>query len=64
MADVAVTVVRPKFIPQRVFIVRRFSRGRTRTHWKALVEAHAIVHAITPNATKISYRGIIMILHA
>ena len=37
-ADVAVTVVRPEVISQRVFI----SRGRTRAHWKALVEAHTI----------------------
>ena len=38
-ADVAVTVVRPEVISQRVFI----SRGRTRAHWKALVKAHTIV---------------------
>ena len=37
-ADVAVTVVRPEVISQRVFI----SRGRTRAHWKALVQAHTI----------------------
>jgi hypothetical protein len=33
-ADVAVIVVRPEVISQRVFI----SRGRTRAHWKALGE--------------------------
>jgi hypothetical protein len=38
-ADVAVAVVRPEVISQRVFI----SRGRTRAHWKALVKAHTIV---------------------
>ena len=38
-ADVAVTVVRPEVISQRVFI----SRGRTRARWKALVKAHTIV---------------------
>jgi hypothetical protein len=38
-ADVAVALVRPEVISQRVFI----SRGRTRAHWKALVEAHTIV---------------------
>ena len=38
-ADVAVAVVRPEVISQRVLI----PRGRTRTHWKALVEAHTIV---------------------
>jgi hypothetical protein len=38
-ADVAIAVVRPKAISQRVFI----SRGRTRAHWKALVKAHTIV---------------------
>ena len=38
-ADVAVTVVRPEVISQRVFI----SRGRTRAHWKARVKAHTIV---------------------
>jgi hypothetical protein len=38
-ADVAVAVARPEVISQRVFI----SRGRTRAHWKALVEAHTIV---------------------
>jgi hypothetical protein len=32
--DVAVTLVRPEVISQRVFI----SRGRTRAHWKALGE--------------------------
>jgi hypothetical protein len=37
-ADVAVTVVRPEVISQRVFI----SRGRTKAHWKALVQAHTI----------------------
>ena len=37
-ADVAVTVVRPEVISQRVFI----SRGRTRAHWKALVTAHTM----------------------
>ena len=37
-ADVAVTVVRPEVISQRVFI----SRGRTRAHWKAFVQAHTI----------------------
>ena len=37
-ADVAVTVVRPEVISQRVFI----SRGRTRAHWKALVKAHTM----------------------
>jgi hypothetical protein len=37
-ADVVVTVVRPEVISQRVFI----SRGRTRAHWKALVQAHTI----------------------
>jgi hypothetical protein len=39
-ADVAVAVVRPEVISQRVLI----PRGRTRAHWKALVEAHTIVH--------------------
>jgi hypothetical protein len=39
-ADVAVAVVRPEVISQRVFI----SRGRTRAHRKALVKAHTIVH--------------------
>ena len=38
-ADVAVAVVRPEVISQRVLI----PRGRTRAHWKALVEAHTIV---------------------
>ena len=38
-ADVAVAVVRPEVISQRVFI----SRGRTRARWKALVTAHTIV---------------------
>ena len=38
-ADVAAAVVRPKVISQRVLI----PRGRTRAHWKALVEAHTIV---------------------
>jgi hypothetical protein len=38
-ADVAVAVVRPEVIYQRVFI----PRGRTRARWKALVEAHTIV---------------------
>jgi hypothetical protein len=38
-ADVAVTVVRPEVISQRLFI----SRGGTRAHWKALVKAHTIV---------------------
>jgi hypothetical protein len=38
-ADVAVTVVRPEVISQLVLI----PRGRTRAHWKALVEAHTIV---------------------
>ncbi len=37
-ADVAVTLVRPEVISQRVFI----SRGRTRAHWKALVKAHTM----------------------
>ena len=37
-ADVAVTVVRPEVISQRVFI----SRGRTRTHWKALHELRRV----------------------
>jgi hypothetical protein len=38
-ADVAVAVVRPDVISQRVWI----PRGRTRAHWKALVKAHTIV---------------------
>jgi hypothetical protein len=38
-ADVAVAVVRPEVISQRVLI----PRGRTRAQWKALVEAHTIV---------------------
>ena len=38
-ADVAAAVVRPEVISQRVLI----PRGRTRAHWKALVEAHTIV---------------------
>ena len=38
-ADVAVAIVRPEVISQRVFI----SRGRAKAHWKALVEAHTIV---------------------
>jgi hypothetical protein len=38
-ADVAVAVVRPKVISQRVLI----PRGRTRAHWKALDKAHTIV---------------------
>jgi hypothetical protein len=38
-ADVAVALVRPEAIAQRVFTYR----GRTRAHWKALVEAHTIV---------------------
>jgi hypothetical protein len=38
-ADVAVAMVRPEVISQRVFI----SRGRTKAHWKALVKAHTIV---------------------
>jgi hypothetical protein len=42
-AAVAVAVVRPDVISQRVFI----SRGRTKTHWKALqaalVQAHTIM---------------------
>ena len=38
-ADVAVAVVRPEVISQRVLI----PRGRTRAHWKALDEAHTIV---------------------
>ena len=37
-ADMAITAVRPEVISQRVFI----SRGRTRAHWKDLVEAHTI----------------------
>jgi hypothetical protein len=38
-ADVVVSVVKPEVISQRVLI----PRGRTRAHWKALVEAHTIV---------------------
>ena len=38
-ADVAVAVVRPDVISQRVLI----PRGRTKAQWKALVEAHTIV---------------------
>ena len=38
-ADVAVAVVRPEVISQRVLI----PRGRTRAHWKALAKAHTIV---------------------
>ena len=38
-ADVVVAVVRPEVISQQVFI----SRGRTRAHGEALVEAHTIV---------------------
>jgi hypothetical protein len=37
--DVALVVVRPKVIYQRVLT----SEGRTRAHWKALVKAHTIV---------------------
>jgi hypothetical protein len=38
-ADVAVALVRPEAISQRVFI----SSGRTRAHWKAFAKAHTIV---------------------
>ena len=38
-AEVAVAVVRPDVISQRVLI----PRGRTRAHWKALAKAHTIV---------------------
>jgi hypothetical protein len=38
-ANVAVAVVRPEVISQRVSI----PKGRTRAHWKALVKAHTIV---------------------
>ena len=37
--SLVVAVVRPEVISQRVLI----PRGRTRAHWKALVEAHTIV---------------------
>jgi hypothetical protein len=38
-ADVAVAVVKPEVISQRILI----PRGRARAHWKALAKAHTIV---------------------
>jgi hypothetical protein len=52
---VAVAVVRPEVISQRVLI----PRGRTRAHWKALSCRGAHDRAITPNPSKkMPYAGI------